>query len=46
MDNLFRDLTQKVLDKIEKGEIPTDGVNFCLLRQLVLRRAMQPEIPS
>ena len=26
VDNLFRDLTKKVLDKIETGEIPTDGV--------------------
>ena len=26
VDNLFQDLTKKVLDKIETGEIPTDGV--------------------
>lgn len=33
VDNLFKAMTEKVLDKIEKGEIPTDGVSFLLLRQ-------------
>jgi hypothetical protein len=41
VDNLFKGLTKNILQKIEKGEIPTDGVIIDLLRQSVLKRAIQ-----
>ncbi len=41
VDNLFKNLTSKILDKINTGDIPTDGVLFYLLRQLGLKRVVQ-----